>query len=64
MKEAVVAIRESYKNEIKKYLKDTFQYCEKTNREDEQFIVEAIYEILDKTPVDKRLSFDYKHLGF
>ena len=64
MKEAIVAIRESYKNEIKKYLKDTYQYCEKTNKEDEHFIVEAIYEILDSTPVDKRLAFDHTKLGY
>lgn len=64
MKEAVVAIRESYKNEIKKYLKDAFQYCEKTNKEDEQFIVEALFEILDSTPVDKRLTFDHTKLGY
>jgi len=64
MKEAVVAIRESYKNEIVKYLKDTYQYCEKTNKEDEQFIVEALCEILNSTPVDKRLVFDHKKLGY
>ena len=64
MKEAIVAIRESYKNEILAYLRETVKYCEKTNKEDEQFIVESLCEILDNNPVTNRLKFDHTKLGY
>lgn len=64
MKEAIVAIRESYKKELLSYLRETVRYCERTKKEDEQFIVESLCEILDNTPVVDRLKFDHTKLGY